>query len=632
MPRHSNAILEIARAVLKTVCAAAFICAVFASQAADTFARQTSADASAAAPTTTPTPSADATPAAAPLPATPPAVAANYEALARPLPAVERVGVDVGAAQPLSHDEAVRLALENNNDIDATRIGVEMAEHDLTAARGAYDLRFTSESYFERSTTPVASFLGGGRDGSVKTTDASGSAGFEGLAPWAGGSFRFDFSTRRLSTNNFFYDINPTISTGFNFSYTQPLWRGRKTDDTRRRIEIARKNLSLTDAQFRRRATEVITNVEQAYWELAYALRNLQIQIEAVKQARAQTESNRRQVERGVLAPVEVVESDAQVRAFEQNVYLAQETIARAENNLKTMMLADRTDALWSKALLPVTPVDLEAPRVALGPAMAAALENRLELTELGVASDINKIDKRYYRDQTKPQIDLTASYSSNGLAGSLRDEANPLVSGLVSLQDRVNQLSTLAGLPALQTAPLGTPQSDLVGGYGRSLTNLLSQNNPTVRVGVRVSLPFRNRTARANLARSLAEERRIENSRAQAEQLIESEVRNALQALRSNEARLQAAAAAREAADQQYTSERRKFQAGASTVYMVLQRQTDLVAARGRELQAQTDLNKAIADFRRATGDTLRARNVVVSIDGPARKTGRSMDDGGER
>ncbi|HZB46654.1 MAG TPA: TolC family protein, partial [Pyrinomonadaceae bacterium] len=593
---------------------------------------QTGADASAAAPATTPTPAADTASAAAPLPATPPSVAASYEAPARPLPAVERVGVEVGEAQPLSLDEAVRLALENNNDIDATRIGVEMAEHDLTAARGAYDLRFTSESYFERSTTPVASFLGGGRDGSVKTTDASGRAGFEGLAPWAGGSFRFDFSTRRLSTNNFFYDINPTVSTGFNFSYTQPLWRGRKTDDTRRRIEIARKNLSLTDAQFRRRATEVITNVEQAYWELAYALRNLQIQIEAVKQARAQTESNRRQVERGVLAPVEVVESDAQVRTFEQNVYLAQETIARAENNLKTMMLADRSDALWSKALVPVTPVDLEAPRVALGPAMAAALENRLELTELGVASDINRIDKRYYRDQTKPQIDLTASYSSNGLAGSLRDEANPLVSGLVSLQDRVNQLSTLAGLPALQTASLGTPQSDLVGGYGRSLTNLLSQNNPTVRVGVRVSLPFRNRTARANLARSLAEERRIENSRAQAEQLIESEVRNALQALRSNEARLQAAAAAREAADQQYTSERRKFQAGASTVYMVLQRQTDLVAARGRELQAQTDLNKSIADFRRATGDTLRSRNVVVSTDGPARKAGRPMNDGGER
>src|SRR5687768_10226936 len=152
MPRHSNAILKIARAVLKTAGAAAFICAVGASQAAGTFARQVGTDASAAAPTTTPTPSADATPAEAPLPATPPVVAANYEAPARPLPSVERVGVDVGEAQPLSLDEAIRLALENNNDIDATRIGVEMAEHDLTAARGAYDPRFTSESYFERST------------------------------------------------------------------------------------------------------------------------------------------------------------------------------------------------------------------------------------------------------------------------------------------------------------------------------------------------------------------------------------------------------------------------------------------------------------------------------------------------
>lgn len=642
MTRHQHAILDTVRRALASARAAAFVCAVIASQASAASARQTDADVRAtptAPPAATsltdarpsPSPSMKGPSTKAPLPEMPPAVAAGYEAPSRPLPLVERVGVEAGEARPLALDEAIRLALENNNDLDARRIEVEMAEHGLVAARGAYDLRLTSESYFERSTTPVASFLGGSLGGSIKTTDASGGVGLEGLAPWAGGSYRLDFSTRRLSTNNFFYDLNPTVSTGFTFSYTQPLLRGRRTDETRRRVEIAKKNLSLTDAQFRRRATEVITNVEQAYWELASALRNLQIQIEAVRQARAQTESNRRQVARGVLAPVDVVESDAQVRAFEQNVYLAQEGIARAENNLKTLMLADREDALWSRALLPVTPVDLAAPRVALPEAMTAALENRLELAELRVASDINRIDGRYFRDRKRPQVDLTASYSSNGLAGSLKDDDNPLLSGIVSLQERVNRLSTLAGLPALQAPALGGARGDRVGGYGRSLTDLLSQNNPTVRFGVRVSLPLRNRTARAELARSLAEGRRIENSRAQTEQLIEAEVRNALQALRSVEARLQAAAAAREAAEQQYTSERRKFQAGASTVYMVLQRQTDLVSARGRELQAQTDLNKAIADFRRATGDTLRSRNVAVRTDDHERKA-RPKNDGGER
>lgn len=554
------------------------------------------------------------------LPADPPAVAPNYEAHARALPSVERVGVEVGEPLSLTLAEAIRLALENNNDIEATRIDVSVAEHDLTAARGAYDLRFTSEYYFERSETPVASFLAGGNGGSLNTTDATGRVGFEGLAPRGGGSYKFEFTSRRLNTNNAFNDINPTVSNGFSFSYTQPLLRGRRIDDTRRRVEIAKKNLSLTDAQFRRRATEVITNVEQAYWELAYALRNLQIQIDAVRQARAQAESDRRQVEKGVIAPVDLLEAETQVKNFEQNVYAAQEGVSHAENSLKKMLAAERSAEIWSKALLPVTPVDLEAPRVALGAAVESALTNRLELAELQTSAEINKIDQRFYRDQTRPQVDLTASYSSNALAGSLRDEENPLVSGLVSLQNRVNELSTLSGLPALPTTTFNTDGS-IVGGYGQSLGNLFAQNNPTVKVGVKISLPFRNRTAKANFARTVTEGRRVENQRAKVEQVIEAEVRDTLQALRSVEARLAAASSARSTAEQQYQSERRKFQSGMSTTYMVSQRQIDLINARGRELQAQTDLNKAIADFRRAIGSTLQTHNVALRPNDPARR-----------
>ncbi|HWS89995.1 MAG TPA: TolC family protein [Pyrinomonadaceae bacterium] len=555
-----------------------------------------------------------------PLPADPPAVAPNYEAPRRELPSVERVGVDAGEPFALTLDEAVRLALENNNDIEATRIDVTAAEHDLTAARGAYDLRVNSETYFERSETPVASFLAGGLGGALKTTDVSSAFGFEGLSKRAGGSYKFEFTSRRLSSNNVFNDVNPYFSHGFSFSYTQPLLRGRKTDENRRRVEIAKKNLSLTDAQFRRRATEVITNVEQAYWELAYALRNLQIQIDAVRQARAQAESDRRQVEKGVVAPVDLLESETQVKNFEQGVYAAQEGVSRAENGLKKMLAPDRRAAVWSKALLPVTPVSLEAPRVALEDAVRSALSNRLELAELETSAEINRIDQRFYRDQTRPQVDLTATYSSNALAGSLRDEENPLVSGLVSLQNRVNELSSLSGLSPLPTTTFAT-NGDIVGGYGQSLQNLFAQNNPTVKVGVRVSLPWGNRTAKANYARSLTEGRRVANQRAKTEQDIEAEVRDSLQALRSSEARLAAAAAARSTAEQQYESERRKFQSGMSTAYMVSQRQIDLINARGRELQAQTDLNKSVADFRRATGSTLPAHHVTLRPADPARR-----------
>lgn len=554
----------------------------------------------------------------APLPENLPAVATDYEAPNRPLPPVERVGVDAGDALPLTLNEAIRLALEHNNDIDASRIEVEMAEQDLKAARGVYDVRFSSETFFERSSTPVTSFLGGSSAGALKQTDMTSKLGFSGFAPWAGGSYQFDFSSTRLSTNNFFDAINPSFSTGFNISYTQPLMRGRKTDDNRRQIEIAKKTLSLTDVQFRQRATEIITRVEQAYWELVYALRNLQVQTDAVKQARAQVLTNERQVKQGVLAPIDVIEADAQVRVFEQNVYAAQEEVTRAENSLKTLLLPDRNAETWSRALVPVTPVDLDAPRIPLSEAVNAALVNRLELAELQTNADVNQINTRYYRDQTKPQVDLIAGYSSNGLAGSLADnDDNPLFAGLASIERRLNELSALANLPNLPPTTIGAVPGDLTGGYGQSLGNLLSQNNPTVRVGVRVSLPFKNRTAEARLGRSLAEGRHIETLRVKAGQVIEAEVRNTMQAVRSVEARLAAAAAARAATEQQYTSEQRRFQAGTSTVFLVLQRQIDLVTARGRELQAQIDLNKAVANFQHAMGNTFQYRSVAVRPDG---------------
>jgi HAE1 family hydrophobic/amphiphilic exporter-1 len=529
----------------------------------------------------------------------------------------ERVGVEAADAMPLSLNEAIKLALENNNDIRTSRIDVEKAEYNLTASRGAYDPKLFSEAYFARTSTPISSFIGGSDSGSLKQKDFTSRIGLNGLAPKFGGSYELQLSSTRLSSNNFFNALDPAISQRLSFSYTQPLVRGLKTDDTRRQIEIAKKNLTLTDVQFRQRATDVITRVEQAYWELVHALKSLQVQTEAVKQTRAQVETNKRQVKQGVLAPIDVVEAEAQVKIYEQNVYAAQEEVTRAENSLKTLMLPDRSAQLWSRALLPVTPVNLEAPRFFLSDAINTALENRFELAELRTNKDINEINKRFYRDQTKPQVDLQVSYSSNGYAGTLADNENPILTGFTSLEKRVSELSTIAGLPVLTPNTFTAIPADLQGGYGRAWSNLLAQDNPTVKIGVRISLPLKNRTAKAGLGHTLAEGRRLDTVRAQAEQLIEAEVRNAIQRVRSVEASMAAAEAARVAAEQQYTSEQRKFQAGMSTVFLVLQRQTDLVAAKGRELETQTDLNKAIAEFQRATGNTFRYRNVAVISEG---------------
>src|SRR5262249_47437170 len=199
-----------------------------------------------------------------------------------------RVGIDATTTAPLTLQEAIRLALENNNDISASRIDVELSEHDLTAARGAYDPILKSQYSFEHSRLPQTSFFGGTSGNSLKQTDLSSQFTFGGLSPRAGGSYEFGVSSTRLSSNNLFNDLNPTYATGFSLSYTQPLARGRRIDDTRRRIEIAKRNLSLTDIQFRQRVTDVITSVEEAYWQLVYALRNFQVQSEAVSQSKPQ--------------------------------------------------------------------------------------------------------------------------------------------------------------------------------------------------------------------------------------------------------------------------------------------------------------------------------------------------------
>jgi len=540
--------------------------------------------------------------------------ASSIVAQQKPLPELNRVGIDMNQQRPLSLREALSLALENNKDIEVARENVKIAEFDLLGAKGAYDPRFTSTAFYERVESPISSFLSGGQNGSVIQSDYTGTARLEGQSPFLGGNYRLDFSSVKLNTNNQFTALNPQYPTTLTFSYTQPLLRGLKFDNSRRQIEIARKNLSLTDAQFRQRAIDTITNVQRSYWDLVFALRNLQVQRDAVTVARTQLEHNKRLVEQGQLAPIDVVAAEAQISTFEQDVFSALEGVSRAENNLKNLIAENQKAQIWTESLVPTDPIDLAVPDVSLPDALKTAMENRPELQQSNVLREINQIDQRYFKDQTKPGIDLVGTYGVAGLAGSISSNVvNPFTQSSVQVRQRVDELSALAGLEPLPVIPPQTFSPDLLGGYGQSLQNLLANRYGTVKVGVQISLPLRNRTAEAQLGRSLVEGQRIGTQREQLEQTIQVDVRNALQGMRSAEARLRAAVATREANEQQFASEQRKLDAGQSTVFLVLERQTTLTEARGRELQAQTDLNKAIADLQRATGNALRVNSIVV-------------------
>ena len=367
--------------------------------------------------------------------------------------------------------------------------------------------------------------------------------------PWYGGSFKTDLSSADTFSNNTFLSLNPQYPTSLNFSYTQPLWRNLLYDNNRLQIDVAKKNIALTSEQFRQRVMTIVQQTEQAYWELSYGYNNLQVQLDAVRIGIQQDESNRRQEEQGLLAPIDVVAAQTQLANFEVGAYAAQSALTSAENVLKDLVLPDRNDSAWSSALIPTTSADVKAPLIPLADAVAEAMASRPEIAQVKINGEINEKDVRYYRDQTKPQVNLTVLYTRAGLAGVLLPPGpNPFTSAFGPLTDRLDELSVLAGLPPLGGVSFGssTVPPLLIGNYGQSLSTIGGGNFPTTEVQLNISLPIRNRTAEGNLGKYMAETRRIHNQLQQTEQNVQAEVRTAMENVQMAQLRLQAAQVAR--------------------------------------------------------------------------------------
>ena len=381
--------------------------------------------------------------------------------------------------------------------------------------------------------------------------------------------------------------------------------------------------MQLTDAQFRQRVIEIVTQAVQAYWELDFAYRNLEVQIEAVRLAEQQDASNRRQVEQGLLAPMDVVQTQTQIATFQQNVFYRPTGPHRRGKCVEGPDAAgshrhDVGHGAHSRSKRGAGALDS-----ALDAAISEALVARPEARENALSVSLNQLDARLSWEQAKPQVDGFATLSITGLAGhpSATSAANPFVTAFGPLINQINTLSAQAGIPPLGPISFGgnSVPPILVGGYGQALDALSTRQFTTALVGVNVSLPLRNRTAVAAAEVAAAEGRRLRTQQQQVELAIEQDVRNALQTMSSAEARLDAAVRAREYADQQYQGERRQFQAGTSTVFLVLQRQTDLIAARTREVRAQADRAEAAANVDRALARTIEAHNIQLKPDGRA-------------
>jgi outer membrane protein TolC len=503
-----------------------------------------------------------------------------------------RIGI-TGTAR-LSLKEAIEKVLLNDQALVIARIDHGEAVTNLIGAKGVFDPRAGFTGYRTRAVTPVGSLFGGSANGKLTTETYQTDPWLSGFFPDLGGSYKLDFSSSRQTTDSEFAFLNPQYNTALNLNLTQPLWRGLHYDDNRYHIEVARRNIDLTLEQLRQHLIETVTQTIQSYWELEFALRNLDVQTQAVQLAEQQDSSNRRQVAQGLLAPSDVIQTQTQIATFQQDVLTAQQNVTAAENALKVLMLPDRHDPLWSMAITTEDLPEDTAPQMLLEDAVKQALDSRPELKESMISLDLNKLDLKRAKELIKPQIDANATLSTVGLAG----------------------LETPAATSSALSAflPAGTAISPvLLGGYGQSLAGLESGHFTTATIGVTMSLPIRNRTAMADNAVAMSETKRLEATRKQVELAIEQDVRNALQGVSSASARLEASENARHYAEEQYASEQRQFQAGTSTVFLVLQRQTDLIASRTREARARADLGEASANLDRALARTLEARKIEV-------------------
>ncbi|MDP2999631.1 MAG: TolC family protein [Bryobacterales bacterium] len=523
-----------------------------------------------------------------------------------------RVGVGV-AQRKLGLREAIEMALKGNLEIEIERSNVSSSAQAIKAAQGAFDPIFRWMPGVDSRNTPVASVLQGAGGKLAEKLMAQNFSLAQKL-PSTGAGLQAGFDNSRASTSNAFASLNPVMSSRLVFGITQPLWRNRAIDRERAELKIRRTQFNLSESDFEVKVIDVVWRVEQAYWDLVGARQDVDVKADGVKWAQEQLARNRRMIESGTLAAVELAASEAELQRRMDAWYASIGLVTEVENLLKTLLAPDRQSPIWGEEIVPADVRTVDAPAVVdLGDAVTQAIKDRAELRGLALRRDVNDVQKRLSADQTKPQVNLSASYSNAGIGGTISATENPFSASQALTAQRLNQLSALAGLAPLSAAGFGSLPDILIGGYGTALSNVFSGRYQSVQVGLQFDLNLRNRTAEATLAQSAIAERRLKLEQARAEQLIEAQVRNAVQAIETAKQRIAAAGAAERAAQEKLDSEIRLFQTGESTNFMVLTRQNEYLDSRRRAVVANLDLNKAVSRLEQALGSTLRSRNISL-------------------
>jgi len=549
-----------------------------------------------------------------------PTVAPGFRAPQVAPSAAQIVGVTQKPFVAISMQDAIGMALLKNPNLAVSASNVRIARYTIVSQKGAYDVQLQlkpSSDYFVQP--PQNAFQAGpgevGRytpspgpystPGVVYTTGPGDIIQHQSTFQYGVGgqtenglTYQAGIQQSRTYNNTVFDAYNPYYIATLNAAVTQPLLKNAGMNANKRQLKLAFVNADARTAQALTDASSTLSQVEGAYWSLVAAWRNVAIQEQALHEAIVQQRSNVRLARRGAAAPIDAIESQTQVSNFQNNVYSAVQTVSQLQIQLKSLIVSDPADPIWTANLVPSTSVEQLPEAGDLAQIVAEAQQNRPEIRQAQYKRLSADIDRVFAANQSLPQADLQVQYLSNGFAGILA----PVPAFL---------LQTCQNAGNTTTCP--TPPANTQGNMAWAYHNMWAGYFPAFNVALILGYPIQGNLARGMRGVANEEEAQAKLLMQGVVQQIGAEARNALQAYKSTVAKLNAARISRRTAEAVYASELRKFHQGESTTFLVLERQVTLEQARGLELQAQTQLNQSIVELQRVRGTILTANGVDV-------------------
>lgn len=477
------------------------------------------------------------------------------------------------AARPVRElrlSDAVQLALEKNIDISVERLTPQAVDLQIAGIRNTYLPTLTSTVGQRDIYQLPRDQLQGGSRVSVATTTFN--AGYTQNLPWYGGNFQVTFNNNRQDSSSQFITFNPQFVSTLTAQYTQPLLRGLVIDQSRQQLLVTQINREIADETLRATVTQTLANVRNSYWDLVFARSAVDVAQRALQLADKLVEDNRARVEVGTLAPLDIVQAEAEAATRRQALALTEATLQTAELTLKRYIVSGTEDPVWRQELRPIDLPSLEPAPTDIEPAVRRALERRTDLVTARKNLQSSDVSLRYFRNETLPDVDLTASYGAQGIGGT-----QIFRSGLGGLVTNTNP-----------------------GGYNDALRLLTNRDFPSWNLQMNVSYNLFASQADASYARARVQKNQAQVRLRALELQVATEVTNAALNVQSNLKRVEAAVAARELAEKRLEAEQSKFEVGMTTNFFVVQAQRDLRDAQNTELRALADYRKSLVVFER--------------------------------